>query len=270
MRRQKIYSFLISIGLLAGSAMAQQPASKKAESQAVAPQAASNPVVGSGTPGRLSRWSGVSGSSTYALGDSVITEDKFGNVGVGTTLPTSKLTIQGLIETSGGVKFPDGTVQTTAGLATVVHDETLTGNGTPGSPLSVVQSEALIEPIRESVSFSIDPGFFAEDVTLYTVPTGKRLIIEHVSASCSLPAGQRVRYLEILPQPAGGLGTLGSLSLVPTYLGDFSGKSEYRASTPMKLYGHSETGVRVFVERSVNTGEAFCSFTISGFLVNLP
>jgi hypothetical protein len=45
----------------------------------------------------------------------VITEDKFGHVGVGTTAPTSKLTVQGMIETTlGGLKFPDGTVQTTA------------------------------------------------------------------------------------------------------------------------------------------------------------
>ncbi|MDP2815594.1 MAG: hypothetical protein Q8O19_02815 [Rectinemataceae bacterium] len=39
-----------------------------------------------------------------------------GNVGIGTLTPTQKLTVAGVIEsTSGGVKFPDGTTQTTAG-----------------------------------------------------------------------------------------------------------------------------------------------------------
>ncbi|MCR9143881.1 MAG: DUF2341 domain-containing protein [bacterium] len=39
-----------------------------------------------------------------------------GNVGVGTTSPGEKLSVDGIIETkSGGVKFPDGTIQTTAG-----------------------------------------------------------------------------------------------------------------------------------------------------------
>jgi hypothetical protein len=43
-----------------------------------------------------------------------------------------------MIETSlGGLKFPDGTVQTTAGLASIISDSTLTGNGTFGSPLGV-------------------------------------------------------------------------------------------------------------------------------------
>lgn len=39
-----------------------------------------------------------------------------GRVGVGVTNPTEKLTVAGLVEsTSGGIKFPDGTIQDTAG-----------------------------------------------------------------------------------------------------------------------------------------------------------
>ncbi len=39
-----------------------------------------------------------------------------GNVGIGTTTPGNKLTVAGIIETtSGGIRFPDGSVQTTAG-----------------------------------------------------------------------------------------------------------------------------------------------------------
>jgi hypothetical protein len=177
MRRQAIYSVLITIVLLASSPLAQE-LTKKEKNKTVTPAGASS-VIGSGTPGRISKWSGVSGSNTYVLGDSNIFEDKFGKVGIGTTTPTSLLTVQGMIETTmGGYKFPDGTLQTTAFdpnqvvrslnglrgdlflvggsnivitpsggntltiaapnvLTSVFHNATLTGNGTVASPLGI-------------------------------------------------------------------------------------------------------------------------------------
>jgi hypothetical protein len=52
--------------------------------------------------------------------------------------PGAKLTVNGLIENlSGGVKFPDGTTQTTAAIAVVAHDATLAGSGAGASPLGV-------------------------------------------------------------------------------------------------------------------------------------
>ena len=102
--------------------------------------APSLPVVGSGTVGKLTKWTGITGSNSV-IGDSNIFEDKFGKVGIGTTTPTSPLTVQGMIEiTLGGLKFPDGTLQTTSAagaLFSVAHDTTLRGNGTIASPLGV-------------------------------------------------------------------------------------------------------------------------------------
>ena len=95
-----------------------------------------NPVIGSGTPGFVSRWQGVSDSFTYTLGNSNIFEDKYGKIGIGTTAPASLLTVQGMVETTlGGYKFPDGTLQTTAGISFVTHDTSLAGLGTQASPL---------------------------------------------------------------------------------------------------------------------------------------
>lgn len=43
-------------------------------------------------------------------------QSQTGNVGIGTEVPGERLTVAGLIEsTTGGIKFPDGTIQTTAG-----------------------------------------------------------------------------------------------------------------------------------------------------------
>jgi hypothetical protein len=74
-----------------------------------------------------------------------------GSVGIGTANPTSRLTVQGMIEsTSGGIKFPDGTVQTSAssgGGAGAISlnspDGSISISGTPSSPTLTVASVAL-------------------------------------------------------------------------------------------------------------------------------
>src|SRR5215470_8577463 len=50
-------------------------------------------VLGSGTVGRLTKWSGVSSSNAF-IADSNIFENKFGLVGIGTDAPGSPLTVQ--------------------------------------------------------------------------------------------------------------------------------------------------------------------------------
>src|ERR1044071_9281884 len=110
-RTQKLCSLLAILFLSLSAVRAQEP-TKQAKNK---PLAASNPVIGSGSAGQITKWTGVDGSNTFTVGDSNIFEDKFGKVGIGTRTPTSLLTVQGMIETTlGGYKFPNGTVQTTA------------------------------------------------------------------------------------------------------------------------------------------------------------
>ncbi|HZM85274.1 MAG TPA: hypothetical protein VFF31_01845 [Blastocatellia bacterium] len=145
-----------------------KPAAKKG----FTPQASgpSLPVLGSGTIGQLSKWTGLT-SSNSILGDSIITETKLGNIGIGTTAPTSKLTVQGMIEsTLGGYKFPDGSLQTTAavsGLTFVVHDLTLTGNGTGASPLGVavplLLSGSIASPILSATQTGAGVAFLGQN-----------------------------------------------------------------------------------------------------------
>src|SRR5262249_5343454 len=77
-------------------------------------------VLGSGTVGRLTKWTGFNSSNSF-IGDSSIFEDKFGNVSIGTG--TSTVTVAGTIQASGGT--------------TVAHDSTLQGDGTSASRLGV-------------------------------------------------------------------------------------------------------------------------------------
>ena len=66
----------------------------------------------------------VSQSNALILGSNA-------NVGIGTSTPNSKLTVVGLIETTtGGVQFPDGTIQTTAATsANAILNQTTTQAG---------------------------------------------------------------------------------------------------------------------------------------------
>ena len=121
-------------GVAGAQAQKNPPATKKTD---VTPATISQPVTGAGTSGQITKWTGA-GPTSNAVGESIITEDKFANIGVGTTTPTSKLTVVGTIETMlGGVKFPDGSTQTTAGISSVTHDSTLAGNGILASPLGI-------------------------------------------------------------------------------------------------------------------------------------
>jgi hypothetical protein len=131
------FAMVLCLSAASDRTPAQQSA-KREKKQSVAPAATANPVIGAGTPGRLSKWAGIEGTSTYSLGDANIFEDKFGKIGIGTPTPTSLLTVQGMIETTlGGYKFPDGTLQTTAGIAFVTHDASLMGDGRSASPLGI-------------------------------------------------------------------------------------------------------------------------------------
>ena len=116
--------------LIASLALAQSPIRNRPQSARSAAPASSGvqlPVIGGGTLGKLTKWTGFA-SNNSVIGDANIFEDKFGNVGIGTTTPTSPLTVQGMIETTlGGFKFPDGTVQTTAGLSALQVVKSLNG-----------------------------------------------------------------------------------------------------------------------------------------------
>ncbi len=108
-------------------------------------------VLGSGTVGRLTKWTGFTSSNSF-IGDSSIFEDKFGNVSIGTG--SSTVTIAGTLQASGG--------------ATVIHDATLQGNGTAASPLGVavplVLSGAIDKPgaIVKATNTSLGDGLFGE------------------------------------------------------------------------------------------------------------
>jgi hypothetical protein len=129
----------VSVTMVALASLVTTPHAQSARpGQTVSMLAADDASVkGNGTVGQLPKWVGGS-NPTRDVGDSIVSETSSGQIGIGTQAPASKLTVAGTIEsTLGGFKFPDSTIQTTAGLAAVVHDVTLAGTGSAASPLGV-------------------------------------------------------------------------------------------------------------------------------------
>ena len=73
-------------------------------------------------------------SGHWELSGDDISNSNTGNVGIGITTPSSKFTVNGIVEITGvgnGIKFPDGTIQTTASTATAYsRKQEFTDNGT--------------------------------------------------------------------------------------------------------------------------------------------
>ncbi len=289
------------------------------ETQAASP----TPVTGSGISGQLPKWAG-NNSTSYVLTDSIITEDKTGKIGIGTTAPTSKLTVQGMIETTlGGYKFPDGTVQTTTGIAFVTHDATLTGNGMANSPLGIANggvntihlannavTAAKVAPaqvvkgingltdsvllqaganlaittvgntmtIASTVSDPASNAFqgnlvinFADGQGLsngsLAIPAGKRLAIEFISITSSVPAAQELVDI-LLTTTVNGVASDYRLAVQAT--GSDASPYKYVAEKLVRLYADSGANLVAVASRTPGDGAANVQIRISGYLVNLP
>jgi hypothetical protein len=127
-------------------------------------------------------------------------DDRFVNV-AGDKM-TGPLTVAGPIESmSGGVKFPDGTLQTTAALGAVVHDFTLAGNGTSGTPLriadggvgtnqlvpgAVTGSKIASGQVVKSLNGMFDNVTLAAGANITVAPSGNTLTVAAPNALASV------------------------------------------------------------------------------------
>ena len=97
------------------------------------------------------------------------------------------------------------------------------------------------------------------------VPAGKRLEIEHVSADANAPPGQGL-WLSIVTT-IGGNADFREFNLVVHP----SGISNVRlVSQPLRAFANPGTLVTGSIKRLDTTGQAVVSFTISGYLVDIP
>jgi hypothetical protein len=200
-----------------------------------------------------------------------IKTDNNGNVGIGTASNGSKLSVAGVIEsTSGGIRFPDATVQTTAGLTSVARNSTLVGNGTSASPLGVAAplNDNARQPVQARAFFNDDTG----TLTLLTVPVGKKLVIEQITANLgSFDSTRKIISFAI--------GTTVSGSninhyFVPTFTGRGQLRDLYIVGQQVKLYADAGTNVTALLEFTYDPSKPVAPHSgvvsISGYYYDVP
>ena len=120
-------------------------------------------------------------------------------------------------------------------------------------------------PFEERLVFNIDPGN-QQNHGSFAVPTGKRLVIEHISANTTGPSGQKfIAGLTTEVTGGGGLNWL-VLQFQGTFPLGTGPVDVFTLSQSMHLY--TESPPIFIVTRTDITGSATADATISGYLVN--
>lgn len=110
------------------------------------------------------------------------------------------------------------------------------------------------------------------DAVLYTVPAGKRLVIEYASMEASLPVGQMVRMMiQILADPLGSSFVNHLLPMSsPAPAGLFTGAHQTSIGQVVRLYAEAGNVVRIWAQRNDGTGgSGSATFAISGYETNV-
>lgn len=192
--------------------------------------------------------------------------DITGNVGIGAAPASgSKLTVGGQIEvTSGGLKFPDATTQTSAGLSAIATSAPLTGDGTADLPLTIQSTLSITNadnPARQPFYINTVNQTLSN---LYTVPAGKTLVIEHISGGVDLDTSLGMRLITV-----GAFDNSSSVLLVPEgSIVHVNSTTSWLYSSNVKLYLTAGKQLALFF--NIFPDPTIQQFRINGHLVDTP
>jgi len=188
-----------------------------------------------------------------------------GNVGIGVTAPGQKLTVAGTIEsTSGGFKFPDSTVQTTAGGGATATDLNCVG--------CVAVSELAFDPATQTELDSEAAARAAADSTLQTDINGRvSKAGDTMAGTLNLPANGLVVGTNQLVLSGGNVGigtttpssilslggeTFRTIGMERRTLADSPGELLFIRAGGATLAATNKSGGILILEGGVSTGFA--------------
>lgn len=150
--------------------------------------------------------------------------------------------------------------------------------------VNVVNTQAQPVPVRDvekqrretfsrSLSSFAEPGSATGNLSTFTVPDGKRLVIEDVSMEVGLPVGQRALViLDVLHPPPLGSRTSRPVTL-NFQLTTIQATDIYVAGEPVRMTLEPGERLQLFFLRSATTPSnsgALATAYVQGYLVDVP
>ena len=123
------------------------------------------------------------------------------------------------------------------------------------------------QPVHHAMQCFMQASNSCFDPSPYTVPSGKELVIESVSAEVQLPTTQKVTFLFFFT-------TVGNsnvpMSSAPSYQTDDGTFANFVVSQQMRMYADPTTSVSIVCNRNSTLGNGECLAQFSGYLVDVP
>ena len=136
------------------------------------------------------------------------------------------------------------------------------------TPLPTSNTDDARQPFQRQFFLSIPDGSFAAQDTSIVIPTGKRLVIEQISAYMSVPVGQ-------LPTASVGSRALGNFAVVRALsvkygtLATNPPSDQWLAVNPVLLFADPGETLLITFQRQTGDGFANGQITISGHFVDM-
>jgi hypothetical protein len=128
-------------------------------------------------------------------------------------------------------------------------------------------TENVDEPGRNPFQLTASgPDYLGEQTTTFTVPVGKRYVIESYSVGCTLPAAQSMTSVLISSTVAGQTATMYAPAFVRW------GNSEERAwgaTGISRLYADPGTTISMSITTAAVTPNSGCTYSVVGYSVSL-
>ena len=145
------------------------------------------------------------------------------------------------------------------------HDVRVVNDSDEAVPVREIGHETR-EPFHRQFALDWPDGTDLSTAT-YSVPAGKRLVVEYASAWAYLPPAGQTMFVRITTT-VGGSEAFHTLALQKRE--DYGVLKQFEGAHLVRLYADPATTVHVAAGRQPGADMASCTVTLSGYLVDVP